>query len=67
MPSRLGFDIFRKMEDGSVMWIGEAETLELARQKLDVSQVANPGPYFVRDAATGEIVNHVDLDSLGDA
>lgn len=67
MPSKLGFDIFRKMEDGSVIWIGEAETLELARQKLDSSLTAKPGAYFVRDATTGEIVNHLDLDAFGDA
>jgi hypothetical protein len=61
----LGFDIFRRMEDGSVIWVGEAETLQLARQKLEASNAAKPGTYFVRDAATGEVVNHLDLDNFG--
>jgi hypothetical protein len=57
MPSDLGYDIFRKMEDGSAIWLGVAPTLEEAKRKLDVLRAAKAGAYFVRDAATGEIVN----------
>lgn len=57
MPSDLGYDIFRKMEDGSAIWMGATATLEEAKRKLDVLRAAKPGAYFVRDAATGEIVS----------
>lgn len=57
MPSDLGYDIFKKMEDGSAIWLGDAATLAEAKRKLDVLCAAKPGAYFVRDAATGEIVN----------
>jgi hypothetical protein len=57
MPSDLGYDIFKKVEDGSAIWLGDAATLEEAKRKLDAFRAAKPGAYFVRDAATGEIVS----------
>lgn len=58
MSSSLGYDIFREMEDGSAIWVGDAATLDKAKQELSALFAATPGSYFVRDAATGKILNN---------
>lgn len=57
MPSSLGYDIFRKLEDGGAMWVGDALTLDQAKQKLRSFLATKPGAYLLRDATTGEIVS----------
>jgi hypothetical protein len=52
----LGFDIFRKMEDGHPLWIAEVAVLEQAKAQLQALASKAPGEYFIRDAFTGEIV-----------
>ena len=52
----LGFDIFRKMEDGHPLWIAEAAILEKAKTQLHALASKAPGEYFIRDASTGEVV-----------
>jgi hypothetical protein len=51
-----GFDIFRRLDDGSPLWVAQADNLDDARRQLDVIRKINPGKYFVRDAATGHPV-----------
>lgn len=67
MPSSFGYDIFRTMEDGSVIWVGDAATLDNAKQTLNALRAAKPGAYLVRDAATGKIVNNLDPGIAGNA
>ena len=53
----LGYDIFKKLDDGSPVWVGQADSLKAARQMLDSLRRTSPGDYFVRDAATGAVIS----------
>lgn len=55
-----GYDIFRGLENSEIIWVGCAESLDDAKNKIAALGSANPGHYFVRCAATGKII--VDLD-----
>jgi hypothetical protein len=55
-PVGLGYDIFRKLEDGTAVWVGTAPTLIEAQDQLRTLAAANPSSYFVRDATTGRII-----------
>ena len=50
---KLGFDIFRRLDDGSPLWIAQANSIAEARSRLAALRLHSPGPYFVRDAETG--------------
>lgn len=52
----LGYDIFKKLDDGSPLWIMQIATLEEAKQQLTALVAANPAEHFIRDASNGEIV-----------
>jgi len=52
----LGFDIFRKMEDGHPLWIAEVAILEKAKTQLHALASKAPGEYFIRDASNGQII-----------
>jgi hypothetical protein len=52
----LGFDIFRTLDDGTPLWIKQVATLDDGRKSVDALMSAAPAEYFIRDAATGEIV-----------
>jgi hypothetical protein len=52
----LGYDIFKKLDDGSPLWIGQIATLDDAKKKLQALVRATPAEYFIRDAATGEVI-----------
>jgi hypothetical protein len=54
--TNLGFDIFRKMEDGHPLWIAEVAVLEKAKAHLHALASKAPGEYFIRDASNGQIV-----------
>jgi hypothetical protein len=54
--TNLGFDIFRKLEDGHPLWIAEVVSLEEAKANLHALASKSGGEYFIRDAATGKIV-----------
>jgi hypothetical protein len=56
----LGFDIFKQLDDGSPLWVAEAESLEVARRKLDSLRRSTPGRYFVRNAETGKVIDEAD-------
>jgi hypothetical protein len=52
----LGFDIFRTLDDGTPLWIKQVATLDDGRKALDALISTARAEYFIRDAATGEIV-----------
>ena len=55
----LGFDIFKKQQDGSPVWVPQVSTLREAREKLAALVNDSPGEFFARDAVTGEVaVSH---------
>jgi hypothetical protein len=55
----LGFDIFKKLQDGSPVWVTQVSTLREARETLAALVHDSPGEFFARDAVTGEVaVSH---------
>lgn len=52
----LGYDIFRESSDGSPLWVTQAATLKEAQEKLDTLARTVPAKYFIRDAASTQIV-----------
>ncbi len=57
----LSFDIFRKLGDGSPLWVTHATTLNEAQDKLDTLARTLPAEYFIRDATNAKIVARVGL------
>lgn len=51
-----GYDIFRGLENSEIIWIGCAESVDDAKNQIAALASANPGRYFVRCAATGNII-----------
>lgn len=51
---KLGFDIFRRLDDGTPLWVAQVNSLVEARAKLTALRQFSPGNYFVRDAETGQ-------------
>jgi hypothetical protein len=51
---KLGFDIFRRLDDGSPLWVAQANSLAEARTRLAALRQLSPGQYFIRDAETGQ-------------
>jgi hypothetical protein len=58
-----GYDIFKKLDDGTPYWLAQAGTLSEAKEKLEVFFRDKPAEYFVRDASTGKVVSRRELDS----
>jgi hypothetical protein len=54
---KLGYDIFRKLDDGSPVWVAQANSLVAARKVLKSLQLSSPGDYFLRDAETGKVIS----------
>jgi hypothetical protein len=53
---KLGYDIFRHLEDGSPIWVAQVNSIGEAKVKLESLQGSSPGQYFVRDAESGKVV-----------
>jgi hypothetical protein len=53
----LGYDIFKKLDDGSPLWVMQAATLDEAKRHLESLARTGPGQFFVRDASTGEVLS----------
>jgi hypothetical protein len=53
---KMGYDIFRQLDDGSPLWIAQADSLDEAQQAVKALQATSPGHYFVRDAETGQVI-----------
>jgi hypothetical protein len=47
-------DIFVKMESGTYLWKGTAETFELAKTKVKQLVTAAPGDYLIFSQTTGK-------------
>jgi hypothetical protein len=47
------FDIFKSEMNGTVLWKGSAETLEVARLSVKVLMVSSPGSYIIHSQKTG--------------
>jgi hypothetical protein len=56
----LGYEIFQKTPDGSLVWITAVAEHGNIEQTLQALAWVLPGEYFTRDAATGEVVSGVD-------
>jgi hypothetical protein len=52
----LGYDIFRKLDDGNPLWIAEAPSLSEAKKQIELLLSQSSAAYFVRDASSGEVV-----------
>lgn len=63
----LGYDIFRGLENGELIWVGCADSLDDAKRQILAFVTARPARYFVRSATTGEIIATFDRDNLGEA
>jgi hypothetical protein len=61
----LGFDIFREASDGSPLWVAQAATLKEAQEKLEILARTVPAKYFIRDAASTQIVARAEPNSPG--
>jgi hypothetical protein len=53
---KLGYDIFRQLDDGSPIWIANVQTPAQAQQELATLRSTVPARYFVRDAETGAVI-----------
>jgi hypothetical protein len=63
----LGYDVFKKLEDGGAIWVGAAATLDEAKKLLAKLESLAASHYFVRDATSGRIVASTDSGNLGKA
>jgi len=52
----LGYDIFRKLNDGNPLWIADVVSLSEAKKQVELLVSQSPAAYFVRDASTGKVV-----------
>jgi hypothetical protein len=53
---KLGFDIFRRLDDGTPLWVARVNSLVEVRARLTALRQLSPGNYFVRDAETGQSI-----------
>ncbi len=63
----LGYDIFRELGNGEVLWVGCVAELDQVRSRLALLGTEKPSRYFVRSAMTGEIVANFDLTGSSEA
>jgi hypothetical protein len=62
---KLGFDIFRQLDDGSPIWIANVQTRTQAQQKVATLRPTVPARYFVRDAVTGAVITDSEPGARG--
>ena len=53
---KLGYDIFRQLDDGSPIWIANVQTRAQAEQRVALLRCSVPARYFLRNAETGAVV-----------
>ena len=53
---KLGYDIFRQLDDGSPIWIANVQTRTQAEQRVAVLRRSTPARYFLRNAETGAVI-----------
>jgi len=54
---KLGYDIFRQLDDGSPIWIANVQTRAQAEQRVLLLRRSVPAPYFLRNAETGAVID----------
>jgi hypothetical protein len=53
----LGYDIFRKLDDGSSLWIADVASLNEAKEKIELLLFSrSSSAYFIRAASSGNVV-----------
>jgi hypothetical protein len=52
----LGYDIFRKLDDGNSLWVADLISLDEAKERIHVLASQSGAVYFIRDASTGAVV-----------
>jgi hypothetical protein len=62
---KLGYDIFRQLDDGSPIWIANVQTRAQAQQKVTTLRSSVPARYFVRDAETGALITDSEPGARG--
>jgi hypothetical protein len=62
---KLGYDIFRQLDDGSPLWVAQVDSIGEAKKKLMSLLASTPGQYFVRDAATGAVMPGLGSSRIG--
>jgi hypothetical protein len=60
---KLGFDILRRLDDGSPLWVAKANSIAETRARLVALRQFSPGHCFVRAAETGQPMG-ADLASI---
>jgi hypothetical protein len=61
------FDILRRHQDGSLIWLESASELDTARARLQQLSAGVPGEYFVFDQKSQQIVAKVSSGGAPDA
>jgi hypothetical protein len=61
------FDILRRHEDGSFLWVEAEHSIDIAKVRLQELCVATPGNYFVFDQKSQQIVAKLPADWATDA
>jgi hypothetical protein len=51
-----GYDVFRKLDDGSPLWIADFASLSEAKEKIKLLISQSAAAYFIRDASTGKVI-----------
>ncbi|HXN52265.1 MAG TPA: hypothetical protein VN943_10030 [Candidatus Acidoferrum sp.] len=62
---KLGYDIFRQLDDGSPIWIANVQTRAQAEQEVALLRRSTPARYFLRDAETGAVISDFGPGTLG--
>jgi hypothetical protein len=57
-------DVMRKQDDGSLIWVGAVQNVEIAKHRIDNFCKTAPGEYVIFDQSTQQIVACVVADAL---
>jgi hypothetical protein len=63
LKMKLGYDIFRQLDDGSPIWIANVQSRTEAEQKVTLLRRSHPASYFLRNAETGAVITDFDPGS----
>jgi hypothetical protein len=63
---KLGFEIFRHLDDGSPIWSPMCKPVPKQSEKWPRCCVPLRARYFVRDAETGEVITDTGLGTAGE-
>ena len=63
---KLGYDIFRQLDDGSPIWIANVQTRAQALEKVASLRRSAPSRFFVRNAETGAVITDSEPGTPGE-